>query len=365
MVDRSHVDGQSGRQAGEECEQSLSVRLTRGIEAQHKQSVYRPLRVPSSAPHFGCCFGRTQAPSFYLSFRGLSLPEESGFFLERAQKQFPRFARNDRAKLNARCSGIHAAEEAAEMTRKGDEENADDFDGQASAIRDRCGVATTAEVQPPGDDDEDYRGAGAEQMVKQQPLEPLSFELPLPGSEAGGDGRDGEERGNRQVDVRGLAPLWFLEPQRERVEADRGQIQSDREVNQHNVLRVFGKNNAAPVEGAHGSLLLHDDFCGHLGMDGAEVVVGAGRGEKERKRGVGIEYFGFEGGFVIADDGVRNVIAIGPLDGGAGRDRQRGGREAEVIDFYFLDFRGRSGWGRWPRIRLCLCGGQNQGNTCQ
>src|ERR1700704_3646690 len=59
-------------------------------------------------------------------------------------------------------------------------------------------------------------------------------------------------------------------------------------------------------------LSLHDDVCGHLGMDGAEVGVRSGRRERVTELLVSVERVWLEGRLVFADYGVRDVVLIRP-----------------------------------------------------
>src|SRR5713101_2346449 len=77
--------------------------------------------------------------------------------------------------------------------------------------------------------------------------------------------------------------------------------------------------------------LLHNQFAGHLWMNRTVVVVSARLGKCERKLIVRIERFGFEFA-VVADDGVRHVIAIRPGDLRSRGNSNRGWLEAEVVD---------------------------------
>src|SRR5947209_16328328 len=61
---------------------------------------------------------------------------------------------------------------------------------------------------------------------------------------------------------------------------------------------------------ARGSLL-HHDLGGHLGMNGAEVVIGSCLGELVGELLVRIQHLGLNG-LVVADHGVRDVVMIGP-----------------------------------------------------
>src|SRR4051794_34062530 len=78
---------------------------------------------------------------------------------------------------------------------------------------------------------------------------------------------------------------------------------------------------------------LDHDFAGHLGMNRAKVRVGAGFAEGIRKLLVDIQDLGLED-FVVTDDCVGNVVAVGPRDRSAGRYRYSCGTKTEVVDLH-------------------------------
>jgi hypothetical protein len=67
-------------------------------------------------------------------------------------------------------------------------------------------------------------------------------------------------------------------------------------------------------------------------MDVAEILVGAGRSESERKAVIGVERRRSLEGVVIRGDPVRDIVLVGPSNRGARFYRQRLWREGEVVD---------------------------------
>ena len=56
--------------------------------------------------------------------------------------------------------------------------------------------------------------------------------------------------------------------------------------------------------------LLHDDFLRHLGMNRTEVEAVAWLRKGVREPLICIESLWFEGSFVVADDGMRYIVAV-------------------------------------------------------
>src|SRR5258708_16078172 len=75
--------------------------------------------------------------------------------------------------------------------------------------------------------------------------------------------------------------------------------------------------------------LLNLDCSGHMRVQRTKILVIAGRRESERKAVVGIERLGSE--LACRNDGVRNVIVVGPGHGGADLHRHLWRREGEIF----------------------------------
>src|SRR5580704_6838346 len=81
---------------------------------------------------------------------------------------------------------------------------------------------------------------------------------------------------------------------------------------------------------------LHDDFAGHLRMNGTEVRISSWFAEGEGELFVRVEHFGLERFRIIrADYRVRDIVTVGPRNRGSSRHRQRYRREAKVVDLHF------------------------------
>src|SRR5262249_26226344 len=71
---------------------------------------------------------------------------------------------------------------------------------------------------------------------------------------------------------------------------------------------------------------------GHLRMDGTEIRIGTRLRKFECELVVGIQRLRLDGGLVVADYGVRNVILIRPRHLGANGNSDGLRAEAEVVD---------------------------------
>ena len=77
--------------------------------------------------------------------------------------------------------------------------------------------------------------------------------------------------------------------------------------------------------------LLYDDLGLHEGMNGTVVVVGARSIKLLRKHGLIVQRARFEGRR-IADNGVRSLISVGPLNRASSRNVDGVRRESKVLD---------------------------------
>src|SRR6516162_8139110 len=83
---------------------------------------------------------------------------------------------------------------------------------------------------------------------------------------------------------------------------------------------------------------LHHNPSGHLRVDRAKVRITSRLAEGERERLIGVEYFGLEH-TLGADNGVGDVVTIGPRYCSSHRHRQRSRPEIKVVDLHFSPFR--------------------------
>src|SRR5262249_11950499 len=93
-----------------------------------------------------------------------------------------------------------------------------------------------------------------------------------------------------------------------------------------------GSAGASPSHTGKGRSL-DDDLAGHVRVDGAEVVVGAGCREHEGEGVVGVQGAGVEGpGAGGTGRGMRYVVVVDPGDARPEGDGDLARREGEVVD---------------------------------
>src|SRR5262249_41100979 len=134
-----------------------------------------------------------------------------------------------------------------------------------------------------------------------------------PGQQAGYHSRQDGERGQAQVGISSESEFLAARPKCDQVKLYASHEKGNRKVDQHDMLRVLCEKNCARVEGIQRLLLptkkplvlsfgfkgrrvadksvrptrvsashsLHDDFGGHLRMDGTEVRVCSGLAERK------------------------------------------------------------------------------------
>src|SRR5271169_3784346 len=90
---------------------------------------------------------------------------------------------------------------------------------------------------------------------------------------------------------------------------------------------------------------LHNDLAGNLHVHRAEARKCPRLCESERRLLFGVEHLGLEG-TLGTDDGMGNIVVVGPSHGGSYWYGQRCRAKAEIIDFH-----SRSGRGRLLSIR--------------
>ena len=78
-------------------------------------------------------------------------------------------------------------------------------------------------------------------MQKKDSLELLALKLELPREDSRNNPRYGRNRRDQKIEVGCVRQAPSLCPLRGEIEKHRSGIQSDREVNQHNMLGVLGK----------------------------------------------------------------------------------------------------------------------------
>ena len=115
-------------------------------------------------------------------------------------------------------------------------------------------------------------------MLQQDSLEFLALELELPREKTGRDDHWRRNCGHDKVVIGGRGEGVALRQLRDEVKRNAREKQGDREVNQHDVLRVFGQQRFANTEWVHSwQPSLHDDLAESF-SDGPEqkmIFVGA------------------------------------------------------------------------------------------
>lgn len=79
---------------------------------------------------------------------------------------------------------------------------------------------------------------------------------------------------------------------------------------------------------------LDNDPAGHVRVQGAEIIIDAGRGEGERKRVASVEHLRPKDLSVLIHHVVRYIIMVHPGYRGARLDGQELGREGKIVDGY-------------------------------
>ena len=119
----------------------------------------------------------------------------------------------------------------------------------------------TSQIIPAGDE-------AQHEMEKQCAFEALTLQLPAPGEKASGHDRHSGDGCHQQIVVSHLRQHALLGPLRDEVEHDADQAQRDREVDQHDMLRMPGEQEPTwDRRGSRSSTSLHHDFGRHLGMN--------------------------------------------------------------------------------------------------
>src|SRR6516164_965220 len=223
VIDKLDSNLQSRRETRHKRQQRLTVRLTRGIEAKHKLS----------------------SVSATWQFRPACLAE-----------CFPP------AVLPVR---VHAAKESPKMPGERHDKHAGKLQrhaplGRSLQLRPPCPV-----VNPPTGPDNQCGAASGQKVPQQDALEPVAFQLPLPGHQPGQNCRKHRQRCERQVEVSGRRQILALGPHTEQIQRNCRDKERNREVNQRNVLRMFCQQHRSPVKGIHGVLYCTTTFAVILG----------------------------------------------------------------------------------------------------
>src|SRR5713226_2792898 len=147
---------------------------------------------------------------------------------------------------------IHTAEESAEVPCQGHKRNPDGFDGQAITGQFPSKLAVCSHVDEPNYPDQQARSTAKYKMQQEDALEPLPFQLPLPGEHSGNQHRHRDHRRSQKIAVSCRSQNLPLRPLRQEIKRHARNKQGDRKMNQHHVLRVFGQQRRFDVEWMQG-----------------------------------------------------------------------------------------------------------------
>jgi len=87
---------------------------------------------------------------------------------------------------------------------------AGEFNCYPRGNKQRLAGTPLSKVQPPAEPYENSGGQSAQHVVKQQPFQAVSLELPLPRGKSGDHGGKSGQSGERQIVVCGLDPVGLL-----------------------------------------------------------------------------------------------------------------------------------------------------------
>jgi len=113
-------------------------------------------------------------------------------------------------------------------------------------------VMTRSRMDKPRQPDECAGDASQHQMLQEDALKPLPFQLPLPGKNASDQDRNRRKCRHEQVAVRGRGQALPLCPVRKKVEGHARKEQRNRKVDQDHVLRMFCEKHRLEVERVQG-----------------------------------------------------------------------------------------------------------------
>src|SRR6266436_1467708 len=147
---------------------------------------------------------------------------------------------------------VHTAEESAQMTRNCDNRYCDGLDRQAVCGQDSSILPLRSLVDEPHHPDQHARHGTHHQVHQKDAFEFLPLEFPLPRDNSSDHDRYGCERRDEQVVVGGRSQQSLLLPLRKKIKENADSKQGDGEVNQHNVLRMFGEEYGLNVERVQG-----------------------------------------------------------------------------------------------------------------
>src|SRR5215469_9532278 len=151
---------------------------------------------------------------------------------------------------------VHSAEKSAQVSCECDDNHGHGFDRKAVSRQDLFSFPSGFHEDEPHHTDQDARYASHHQMQQKDALQSLTFEFPLPRENSGGYYGYGCDRRDKQVVVGRQSQQALLLPLRKEIKEDADDKQRDREVDQHDVLRMLCEKYRFYVERMQGRSLL-------------------------------------------------------------------------------------------------------------
>src|SRR5215470_10086579 len=147
---------------------------------------------------------------------------------------------------------VHSAEKSAQVSCQCDDNHGHGFDRQAVSRQDLFLFPSGSHVDEPNHTDQNARHTSHHQMHQKDALQSLTLEFPLPRENSGdyyGYGCDGRDE---QVVVGGHGQQALFLPLRKEIKENADDKQRDREVDQHDVLRMLREKYRFYVEWMQG-----------------------------------------------------------------------------------------------------------------
>src|SRR5713226_3646468 len=147
---------------------------------------------------------------------------------------------------------INSTKKAAKVSRQCDDDYGHSFDWQAVSGQDLFLFASGSHVNEPHHTDQDARQASHHQMHQKDAFQFLPLEFPLPRKNSGDNHGYGCYRRDEQVVVGRRSQQALLLPLRKEIKEDADDKQRNREVDQHDVLRMLRENYCFNVKRVQG-----------------------------------------------------------------------------------------------------------------
>src|SRR4029077_11983557 len=147
---------------------------------------------------------------------------------------------------------IHSAEKTAEVSRQCDDDYGHGLNRQAVPGQDLLLLASGSHVDEPHHTDQDARQASHHQMHQKDAFQFLPLEFPLPREYSGDNHGHGCDRRDEQVVVGSRGQQALLLPLPKEIKENADDKQRDREVDQHDMLRMLRQKYCFYVERMQG-----------------------------------------------------------------------------------------------------------------